>query len=307
MRFVESADGVQIATYEEGNPAGPTLVLAHGWPDSHALWDGAVPLLADRFRIVRYDNRGAGLSAVPKPVRAYDMARFADDFAAVIAALSPGTPVHVMAHDWGSVGVWEYLSRPEAADRIASFTSVAGPSTDHYGGVIFDGLSRPHRPIEFVRALGLAARLTYWIPFSIPVLAPAAMRRGLARRLQAKDSPHARKYRGDNFDNDAANSLKIYQAIAFRLLRTRRRDHYVTIPVQIICNDDDPVVRPYGYREASRWIPRLWRRHLKSGHWAPFSHPHALAEAVTEFVDHLGGQPAARGLLRAEVGRSRAS
>ena len=70
----------------EGNPDGPTLVLVHGWPDSHVLWDGVVPLLADRFRIIRYDNRGVGKSSVPKPVSAYTMARFADDFAAVIDA-----------------------------------------------------------------------------------------------------------------------------------------------------------------------------------------------------------------------------
>ena len=50
-RFVDSSGGVQIAVYEEGNPDGPTIVLVHGWPDSHVLWDGVAPLLADRFRI----------------------------------------------------------------------------------------------------------------------------------------------------------------------------------------------------------------------------------------------------------------
>ncbi len=84
MQFVDSNDGVQIAVYEEGNPDGPTLVLVHGWPDSHVLWDGVVPLLADRFRIVRYDNRGVGRSSVPKSVSSYTMAGYADDFAAVI-------------------------------------------------------------------------------------------------------------------------------------------------------------------------------------------------------------------------------
>ena len=39
-RFVDSSDGVRVAVYEEGNPAGPTVVLIHGWPDSHVLWDG---------------------------------------------------------------------------------------------------------------------------------------------------------------------------------------------------------------------------------------------------------------------------
>ena len=108
-RFVDSVDGVRIAVYEQGNPDGPTLVMAHGWPDSHVLWDGVVPRLADRFRIIRYDNRGVGKSSVPKPVSAYTMAKLADDFSAVIGALSPAEPVHVLAHDWGSVATWEYL------------------------------------------------------------------------------------------------------------------------------------------------------------------------------------------------------
>ena len=88
-QFVDSADGVRIAVYEEGNPDGPTVVLVHGFPDSHVLWDGVVPLLAERFRIIRYDNRGVGLSSAPKPVSAYAMARFADDFAAVIRRAEP--------------------------------------------------------------------------------------------------------------------------------------------------------------------------------------------------------------------------
>lgn len=103
-RLVDSPDGVRIAVYHEGNPDGPTVVLVHGFPDSHVLWDGVVPLLAERFRIVRYDNRGVGRSSVPKPISAYTMAHFADDFDAVIGELSPGEPVHVLAHDrvrWG--------------------------------------------------------------------------------------------------------------------------------------------------------------------------------------------------------------
>ncbi|EUA52188.1 short-chain dehydrogenase/reductase family oxidoreductase domain protein [Mycobacterium xenopi 3993] len=31
--------------------------------------DGVVPLLADRFRVIRYDNRGVGASAAPNPPR----------------------------------------------------------------------------------------------------------------------------------------------------------------------------------------------------------------------------------------------
>ena len=152
-RFVDSVDGVRIAVYEQGNPDGPTVVMTHGWPDSHVLWDGVVPQLADRFRIIRFDSRGVGKSSVPKPTSAYTVAKLADDFASVIAAVSPGEPVHVLGHDWGSVSVWEYLGRPGASDRVASFTSVSGPGVAQYGGSIFDSLRRPYRPVKFVRAL----------------------------------------------------------------------------------------------------------------------------------------------------------
>ena len=60
------------------------------------------------LRVIRYDNRGVGKTSVPKSVSAYTMAAYADDFAAVIDAVVPGEPVHVLAHDWGSAGMWEW-------------------------------------------------------------------------------------------------------------------------------------------------------------------------------------------------------
>src|ERR1700754_3023570 len=173
---VDSSGGVRVAVYEEGNPDGPTLVMVHGWPDSHVVWDGVVPLLADRFRLIRYDNRGVGKTSVPKPVSAYTMACYADDFAAVIDAMAPGQPVHVLAHDWGSAGMWEYLSRPGAGDHVASFTSVSGPSADHLKRFIIGSLKRPYRPRQFVRALSQFLSVSYMGFFSIPVVAPLAVR-----------------------------------------------------------------------------------------------------------------------------------
>src|ERR1700754_374799 len=124
-RFVDSVDGERIAVYEQGNPDGPTLVMTHGWPDSHVLWDGVVPRVADRFRIICFDNRGVGKSSVPNPVSAYTVAKLADDLGTVIDTVSPGEPVHILGHDWGSVATWEYLTRPGASDRVASFTSAS--------------------------------------------------------------------------------------------------------------------------------------------------------------------------------------
>ncbi|GFG68134.1 putative oxidoreductase EphD [Mycobacterium kubicae] len=311
-RFIDSADGVRIAVYEEGNPEGPTVVLVHGFPDSHVLWDGVVPLLAERFRIIRYDNRGVGFSSVPKPVSAYSMARFADDFAAVIGELSQGQAVHVLAHDWGSVGVWEYLSRPGAGDRVASFTSVSGPSQDQLVNYVFSGLRQPWRPRRFARALAQALRLSYMALFSIPVLAPLVLRLALSvpavRRNMVDNIPVEQIHHSDKLARDAAQSVKTYPANYFRTFSASWRRQgvaVVDVPVQLIVNTQDPYVRPYGYDETARWVPRLWRRDIKAGHFSPMSHPQVMAAAVHDFADLAEGKRPSRGLLRAQVGRPR--
>ncbi len=307
-RFVESADDVRIAVYEQGNPDGPTLVMAHGWPDSHVLWDGVVSRLADRFRIVRYDSRGVGKSSVPKPNSAYAIAKLADDLGAVIADASPGEPVHLLGHDWGSVATWEYLSRPGAGDRVASFTSASGPGIAHYGGYIFDSLKRPYRPVQFARAVDRILRLTYWYPFAAPVVAPAVFRRLMrssGNKLLTDGVPAEQRYRSDTAPTDLVNSLKIYRTLAVRPPTRFPADRYVNVPVQLVVGAKDPVVRPHGFDDLSRWVPRLWRRDINAGHWSPMSHPQVLAAAVEELIDYLDGKPASRALLRAEVGRDR--
>jgi NAD(P)-dependent dehydrogenase (short-subunit alcohol dehydrogenase family)/pimeloyl-ACP methyl ester carboxylesterase len=312
QQFVDSADDVRIAVYEEGNPDGPTVVLVHGFPDSHVLWDGVVPLLAERFRIIRYDNRGVGLSAAPKPVSAYTMARFADDFAAVTGELSPGGPVHVLAHDWGSVGIWEYLKRPGASDRVASFTSVSGPSQEQLVDYIFAGLRQPWRPRRFARSISQALRLTYMILFSIPVLAPLLLRAALSvpalRRNAVDNIPDEQIHHSANFARDAASSVKTYPANYFRSFSGRGQGiSVIDVPVQLIVNTRDKYVRPYGYDATARWVPRLWRRDIKAGHFSPMSHPQVMAAAVHDFADLADGKAPSRALLRAQIGRPRGS
>jgi NAD(P)-dependent dehydrogenase (short-subunit alcohol dehydrogenase family)/pimeloyl-ACP methyl ester carboxylesterase len=309
-RIVDSSGGVRIAVYEEGNPDGPTVVLVHGWPDSHVLWDGIAPSLADRFRVVRYDNRGAGKSSVPKPVSAYTMSCYADDFAAVTDAVAPGERVHVLAHDWGSAGMWEYLSRAGASDRVASFTSVSGPSADHMNRFIIGSLKRPYRPRRFLQALSQLLRFSYMGFFSVPVLAPFVVRvflaEGIKRALRLRDGiPAENLHHSDTYVSDAVNSMKVYGANYFRAMASARTDLYVDVPVQFIVNTNDQFVRPYVYDESHNWVPRLWRRDIKSGHWAPMSHAPMIAQSVHELVDHLEGKPTSRALLRAQVGRPR--
>ena len=308
-RYLQAYDGTRLAVYEEGNPNGPTVVLVHGWPDSHAVWDGVVPLLAPDYRVIRYDNRGAGDSEVPGPVSAYRVEQLADDFDAVVSALAPAARVHVVGHDWGAATMWEYVSRPEANDRVASYTSISGPHPGHLSRYIREGLARPYRPRRFFRTIGQAAHFSYMFAFSIPVITPFAMRTFLARWLNRylvkPGIPPGRLHQGRTFVADATNGLKIYRANFLRALTGPARDSNVAVPVQLLVNTRDKFVRPYVYDETPRWVPRLWRRDIRSGHWLPMSQPQVVATAVDEIARHIDGAPAGRALLRAEVGRPR--
>lgn len=308
-RYIESRDGTRLAVYEEGNPDAPTVVLVHGWPDSHVVWDGVVALLADSHRIIRYDNRGAGQSAVPGAVKAYDVTTLADDFEAVVSAMSPDSPVHAVGHDWGAATIWEYVTRPQAVQRVASYTSISGPDLGHLARFIRQGLAQPYRPRRFARALAQMAHFSYMIAFSVPVLTPAAMRiflaRWISRHLITPGIPPPQRHQGPTFVADATNGLKIYRANFFPALVGPVSDRRVEVPVQLLVNTADRFVRPHVYDDTQRWVARLWRRDIRAGHWSPMSHPQVVAAAVAELIRFLGGAQPSRALLRAQAGRSR--
>ena len=209
--------------------------------------------------------------------------------------------------------MWEYLARPGASDRVASFTSVSGPSADHLEPLRH---RQPQAPVSaadgFSSALDQAAAVLLHglcspyrcsrrcscvrsSPTRLTALADAP------RRNPRRPAPSLRRH----YKTDAVNSLKIYRpTISARWPRVRT-DHYVDVPVQLIVNTKDPYVRPYGFDDTRNWVPRLWRRDIKAGHWSPMSHPQMLARSVRELVDFLDGKPPSRALLRAQVGRQR--
>ncbi len=308
-RHVASSDGTRIAVYEEGNPDGPTVVMVHGWPDTHVLWDSVAEALGESHRIVRYDNRGAGDSEAPAAVEAYTLDRLADDFAAVVAAVSPESAVHVIGHDWGAATIWHYLGRAEAPGRVASYTSISGPDPVQLNRFLREGLARPYRPKRFARALAQGLHFSYMLFFRT-ALAPAAMRAFLAdavRRVAINAGvPPQRRHQAPSFVDDAANGMRIYRANFPAALGPTAGEHRIEVPVQLLVNTRDVFVRPYVYDDAHRWVSRLWRRDVNAGHWSPLSHPQVIATAAAELIEHLEGGAASRALLRAEVGRTRA-
>lgn len=78
-----NVNGVQLAYERRGK--GTPLVLLHGFPLDHHLWDEVVPLLEDTFDVILPDLRGFGESTtVDSP---YSMDDYASDIAGLLDQL----------------------------------------------------------------------------------------------------------------------------------------------------------------------------------------------------------------------------
>ena len=61
MRFVK-ANGLVIHCLDEGRQSRPPLIFINSLGTDLRIWDDVSLILANDFRIVRYDKRGHGLS-----------------------------------------------------------------------------------------------------------------------------------------------------------------------------------------------------------------------------------------------------
>ncbi|MFN2478166.1 MAG: SDR family oxidoreductase [Pseudonocardiaceae bacterium] len=302
-RDVACTDGVQLRVHESGQLGAPTVVCIHGYPDDHTLWDGVVTELAPRYHVVSYDVRGAGESGKPRDRQAYRLDQLAQDLAAVLDAVSPDSPVHLLAHDWGAVQAWHALTGPWLDGRVCSYTSISGPCLDHAGHWFRARLRRPTpRALrELITQLLSSWYITF---FQLPLLPELGWRTGLARHALALADGAATPV-----VTDAVNGLRLYRANIFpRLVKPapRRTD----VPVQVLAPQRDPFVSRSLQTDIRRWVTNLAVRELPGGHWLPRTQPSTVARCASELIDHAesgpAGGPAARGLRRARhTGRQR--
>ena len=141
---IRGGGGVTLRAHEWGRPDGPPIVFVHGWSQCEMCWDAQVRSpLAERFRIVTFDNRGHGMSDKPLDNGDYaDALLWADDLAAVIEQTSLERPV-LVAWSYGGFIVADYL-RAYGDAGIAGVNLVGGavvlcpPSFDHIGPGFLD-------------------------------------------------------------------------------------------------------------------------------------------------------------------------
>src|SRR5512141_264702 len=113
IRYVNASDGTRIAWAEAGS--GPTLVKAANWL-SHLeyewespVWKHWIQFLATHFHLVRYDERGCGMSDWQGSALSLD--QWSADLESVIQAARPAQPVTLLGISQGAATCIHYAVR----------------------------------------------------------------------------------------------------------------------------------------------------------------------------------------------------
>ena len=288
-RRTVTSGGVEIAVFELGDPANPPVLLVHGYPDTHRVWDEVSADLSADHLVVRYDVRGAGESGHPRELAGYRLDQLADDLFAVADAVSPDRPVHLAAHDWGSIQSWHAVTDPRAAERIASFTTMSGPCLDHVGYWFRRRTAHP-TPRNVTRVLNQQLKSWYIAAFHLPVLAPAVWRFGLAERwgevLRRTEGIEPRPgHPAPTLREDAVRGIGLYRANMVPHI-SRPQERSTRVPVQLICLTKDRFVSPsLAGEDLDRWTAHLQRRELHAGHWSALIEKGSnVARMIREFA-----------------------
>jgi len=114
-----NVNGIQLAYERRGK--GTPLVLLHGFPLDHHLWDEVVPLLEDTFDIILPDLRGFGESTtVDSP---YSMDDYASDIAGLLDQLGIQKAA-IVGHSMGGYAALAFVRRyPERVSGLGLVSS----------------------------------------------------------------------------------------------------------------------------------------------------------------------------------------
>lgn len=103
-------NGVKLAYVDRGQ--GPVLLLVHGFPLDHTMWNGQIDPLGRHCRVIAPDLRGFGGSEAPEGPAT--MAGMADDLAGLLEALGIDEPVVVCGLSMGGYVAMEFYRRHAA-------------------------------------------------------------------------------------------------------------------------------------------------------------------------------------------------
>lgn len=251
-----SVPGARLYWKLEGRDGAPALVLLNSIGTDMDLWDAVLPLLRDRFALLRIDTRGHGAS-VAEPGD-FSMATLADDVLAVAVAAGLETFALAGVSLGGMIGMELALRAPS---RVTKLVPVCTSAT-------MDSASWKDR-IAKVRGEGMAAIADLAMGRFLSDRAEPAIYQTVRRQLLTMD---AQGYAGCG--------------AAIRDMDLESRISAIACPTLVVTGTRDTSTPLEGHGEhlVSR-IPGAAHVALEAAHLAPLEAPEALAAALVSFLE----------------------
>lgn len=122
IKVNDTQSNTPVELYYEDWGQGQPVVLIHGWPLSHEMWEYQINDLVEAgFRVITYDRRGFGQSS--KPHYGYDYDTLTDDLKALLDNLNLHD-VTLVGFSMGGGEVVRYFSR-HGGERVSSVVLIS--------------------------------------------------------------------------------------------------------------------------------------------------------------------------------------
>lgn len=254
-------DDIRLNAEVSGPEGGPAVVLLHALGTNLAIWDEVVGLLPASCRVLRFDQRGHGLSDVPEPP--YTMGALIRDAERLMAHFGMRDAVVVGLSLGGLVAQGLAVKRLDLVrGMVLSNTAAKIGSAEMWGA-----------RVASVQAEGLAA------------YAPGAMERMFGRKW--RDVAGMPRVRAMLEGMDARGWVGCASAIAGTDFYTPTAA--LTLPTLAIAGAHDGTTPPDLVRETADLILGS-RFHLMrgAGHLPMVEKPAEYAEVIAEFLRSIG-------------------
>jgi pimeloyl-ACP methyl ester carboxylesterase len=274
MDETRSVNGIEV--HIEGSGAEAVLLL-HGWPDTHRLWDAQVEHLRARYRCIRFTLPGFDAA---QPRRAHSLAELVATLRHVVQHTCPGQQVTLLLHDWGCVFGYEFAMRhPELVQRIV-------------GVDIGDAGSRAHRQALTTKAKWMVFAYQAWLALAwvigghVNAALGDRMTRWMARLLRCRSDA---RFIGSQMNYPYLIAWTGAHGSYRRALRFDPR-----CPMLYLWGRKKPFqFHSVQWVEALRARPGCRALEFDTGHWLMTAQPRAFNEAVAAWLDETSAAAAA--------------
>jgi len=259
-----TANGIQIFHKQHGE-TGDWLLLIAGLGGHSGSFAAQIPAFAEHFRVLRFDNRGAGRTDAPDET--YSMRQMADDAAALLATLGI-EKAHVLGVSMGGMIAQELaINHPDRVDKLVMACTRARPT----------GARRLAAEVQRVTRLAdldAREREAYGMPWGMTASFMQDQRRVDDRiELAAKDpypvQPHA----------------YIRQLEATMAHDTLDRLHQIRAETLVLAGAEDILTPPWESEALVERIPNATLRVLpRGGHGFSAEYPAEFNAAAIQFL-----------------------